>query len=929
MRKQIIWLSILIVVMAVSSVFALRHTDALATAPWKTEFSFANISHISLDESGQQVVIIQSQSKLMSVQRDGTVQFEVSKGRTSAQSISHFTDAVTDADGRVYAVVTKLDSYGLYVQSEKIVSYSPTGAQGKTIYELNYEQPSGLERIGNIRSLQIRDQQLYFYSLQGEQTVQYAVDLSEPAGKAVTAEPVMQRQLSLPADIHISELAGTEADHLYLVTRRGKLYQWLPSGQVKQVYPPGQSESWTGVTVPENLQIDSLNRLVFLNMDKGQVNRLSPDSPYQVESLISADTFKERGQERDMLDVQELYASPNGSLYVAFSDQIYERDANGNVQSVLASYQYPSSTTYFRWGYVALLAGLTLLFGYTLYFVYAYMMNRKISIMIKQIAVFIPIILAAMALLSYVIYESYAHKLKEEIFKEYALIAHTGSLVIDGSELEKIDSAADFLSPAYVKLERMMKSIFGGNDRFDHTGNYHTLYRATQEGLYVIHDNDDQVNIYTPFEFNEENLKVLQQGEVITGEWADANGEWVYAISPVFNENREIVGIYETGTDLIGFKQHEREMLMKTVQHMGMISLLLLLLFVAMTIYFLSSLRKLRKSVVELAEGNWHTEVHIRTKDEVGDLGDRFNQMARQIQQYVTEMTEMNKVYYRFVPQQFLNFLGKKSILDTRLGDQKEEALSVLTVNMRNFYQRSAQLTPEANFAFINRLFSHLGPVVRKHDGMVSQYLGGGMMALFPDEAEHALQASIAMHRQLEAYNEQQASTGEEPISIGIGIHRGPMMVGIIGEQERMEGKVISDGVNTSMMLEQLSSELACSILATEEVIDAVEDAERYQFRNLGVIQVMEGEEPIRVYDVYQGESEFTRVKKHETKALFEQSVEMYQHGRFFDAREGFLAVIKHHRMDKAAQHYFYLSDHYYQNGISAQWNPVLQLQVS
>jgi TolA-binding protein len=65
---------------------------------------------------------------------------------------------------------------------------------------------------------------------------------------------------------------------------------------------------------------------------------------------------------------------------------------------------------------------------------------------------------------------------------------------------------------------------------------------------------------------------------------------------------------------------------------------------------------------------------------------------------------------------------------------------------------------------------------------------------------------------------------------------------------------------------------------------------------------------------------------KEKTKALFEQAVMLYQVGRFYDAREAFVQVIKVNRQDKAAKLYFYLCDEYFQNGTTEEWNGTLSV---
>ncbi|MNY43365.1 hypothetical protein D3C86_1783170 [compost metagenome] len=84
--------------------------------------------------------------------------------------------------------------------------------------------------------------------------------------------------------------------------------------------------------------------------------------------------------------------------------------------------------------------------------------------------------------------------------------------------------------------------------------------------------------------------------------------------------------------------------------------------------------------------------------------------------------------------------------------------------------------------------------------------------------------------------------------------------------------------------------------------------------------------EPLHLFDVYQGDADTIRALKEKTKALFEQAVMFYQVGRFYDAREAFLMVLKQNRQDKAAQLYFYMCDEYFGKGTTGEWNGTLSV---
>jgi len=79
------------------------------------------------------------------------------------------------------------------------------------------------------------------------------------------------------------------------------------------------------------------------------------------------------------------------------------------------------------------------------------------------------------------------------------------------------------------------------------------------------------------------------------------------------------------------------------------------------------------------------------------------------------------------------------------LGDQVEKIVTVLFSDIRNYTTLSEKMTPEENFSFVCSFNERMGPIIRKHNGFINQYLGDAIMAIFPGEASDALSAAVEM----------------------------------------------------------------------------------------------------------------------------------------------------------------------------------------
>jgi class 3 adenylate cyclase len=177
---------------------------------------------------------------------------------------------------------------------------------------------------------------------------------------------------------------------------------------------------------------------------------------------------------------------------------------------------------------------------------------------------------------------------------------------------------------------------------------------------------------------------------------------------------------------------------------------------------------------------------------------------------------EQNIIFQKFVPKEFLQFLSKDSITQINLGDQIETDMTIMFADIRSFTPLSEKLTSEELFSKLNTYFELVGPVIRKHGGFIDKYIGDAVMALFPGSVDEAVNAAAEMHSVIEQHDEIE-------FKIGIGIHTGKVMLGIIGESERIESTAISDTVNIASRLEELTKKFKLPIIFSRAVYEALE----------------------------------------------------------------------------------------------------------
>jgi len=219
-------------------------------------------------------------------------------------------------------------------------------------------------------------------------------------------------------------------------------------------------------------------------------------------------------------------------------------------------------------------------------------------------------------------------------------------------------------------------------------------------------------------------------------------------------------------------------------------------------------------------------------------------------------------------------------------------------------------MQPQEIFDLVNAYLQRMSPEIRSRRGFVVKFIGDGMMSVFPKRVENAIAAGIAQFEQMRQYNTERRVSGEVSIDIGIAIHFGHLMVGMIGEPNRLQGDAISDTVNLAARLEGLTKLYGTSLLISETVKVQLKSPDRYTLRFLDWVIVKGRTEPIEIYEVLDAEAESSRRLKLDTLELYARGIHYYKASadgavdNLCQARAAFAQVLSINPQDKTARLY-------------------------
>jgi len=291
--------------------------------------------------------------------------------------------------------------------------------------------------------------------------------------------------------------------------------------------------------------------------------------------------------------------------------------------------------------------------------------------------------------------------------------------------------------------------------------------------------------------------------------------------------------------------------------------------------------------------------------------------------------TRMTNSFARFVPTEFLTFLNKKSIIDVELGNQIQKNMTVLFSDIRSFTDISEKMTPQENFNFLNSYLGRIGPIVKKNKGFIDKYIGDAVMALFPEEPENAIDTAIEIQRAIIEYNTHRKKENYPEIKIGIGIHTGNLMLGIIGEKNRMEGTVISDDVNLASRIENLTKYYEADIIISGRLFKQLKNSNQCEYRVIDKVTVKGKNKAITLIEILDNKSTKNYVIKIINKVKFTRALKLYWESKIAESLNLFTEILhSENGFDRVINIYIERCENLLKNGIPDGWNGIEKLDI-
>lgn len=323
-----------------------------------------------------------------------------------------------------------------------------------------------------------------------------------------------------------------------------------------------------------------------------------------------------------------------------------------------------------------------------------------------------------------------------------------------------------------------------------------------------------------------------------------------------------------------------------------------LLVFLTLLIN-LHPLKNIATNTKKLADGAKRLNLEISGSKEFNQIEKNLSSIKDKGISNEEYKLRLKQEYYKFVPREFYDYLGKDEVFDLKLGENVQKDVTILFIDIRRSYKTSESLSLDENFKFINNYLSVVGESVRQFHGFIDKFLGDGVLAVFLKETD-AINCSTQIANKFQNIN--LVSVGGDKIKFGIGMHSGKVVIGIVGEKERLTPTVISDSVNLAYKIESLNKIFMSEILFTKEVLNNLPKSFELNYRFVGTMSIDDyGVSIFENLDGYIGANKTAFIK---TKNMFESGVRNFEEKNYKLARKFFIDCLKINSEDNLAKFY-------------------------
>jgi len=295
------------------------------------------------------------------------------------------------------------------------------------------------------------------------------------------------------------------------------------------------------------------------------------------------------------------------------------------------------------------------------------------------------------------------------------------------------------------------------------------------------------------------------------------------------------------------------------------------------------------------------------------------------------EALRLTQTFQKFVPRQFVEHMANSDVDSLGLGYAAENNVAIMFSDIRGFAGFSERITPQELMNFLNSYFTRMNDPIHQNNGFIDKFMGDAIMSLFDhpggtpqQKAMDAVNAALDLRKALVIYNGHRKNSNYEAINMGIGIHFGPVIMGTVGSEDRMDTTVIGDSVNIASRLEALCPKYKADIIVSAQVLKTIGSGYPIKTRLLDWVRVKGRKTPIEIYEVLSHLSQEEQERRLASQAKIAAGVACRINQQWDDAISFFEAAIAISPDDPLAHHHLDVCRIYQNRDLEDDWDGAL-----
>lgn len=574
--KKMILLSVLLISCII---FAGVNAHYLKENPLNRDFTLDYPSAGTLGENGNIYVIDQSKQRVSAFTKEGKYLFQIQGGSRRAKSFYSADDLKADHEGNVYVVDVVLSLDGSAIEKERIIQFDGKGKYRSTVYEIEYEEGNRPLTTGRIQGMALTRDGLWFvYSEKDRLSL-----------KKITADKKAETVKTIPYDTRylIAFAIDKKDGKIYAVTKMAEILRIEDDGTAQAVYKGEEHNSDDFFSIPWKIVTDQSGYLYFTDIGLRNIGYISPLGLVGI--AIGREDQENLSNNRIFYS---LDVSPERVITSVLSSDVCMAQLEGDSAGAPVKYGTGEGSikTEYSGGYIAVRAFvyLSVLLAVLLLALIIYQAAQlKIKITFTEMAknnfiiISVAVIIASVAVPN--IMDNMQKQYRAQVMNNMCSVAELTCNALDPEDVEAINKPQDYTSEAYGRVKEDIRNSFSSSNGWNE-GLYCTLNRVDPNKIiYSCLYLEDTIGAVYPLDYEYYGLEyeeLYETGKQIRFDWIEnTDGIWSYVLSPVFNEDGEVIAAMEVGTNLYAFQEANNAMIRTMIFNVVSIVAIMILIF--------------------------------------------------------------------------------------------------------------------------------------------------------------------------------------------------------------------------------------------------------------------------------------------------------------------------------------------------------------